>query len=85
MQVYSRLGVELDEVGESFYNEYIPPVIAHLAEIGVVTVSDGAKVSARPRAYFCSFVDLETHPCNHMRMAQRGKAFLWAPLSSFSS
>ena len=43
-QVYSRLGVELTEVGESFYNEYIPPVVAHLEQIGIATLSDGAKV-----------------------------------------
>ena len=28
-----------------FSSEYIPPVIAHLEQIGIVTESDGAKVS----------------------------------------
>ena len=43
-KVYSRLDVKLTEVGESFYNEYIPPVLNHLSQIGVVTASDGARV-----------------------------------------
>jgi len=47
-RVYSRLGVTLDEVGESFYNEYIPAVIAHLEEVGLVEDSDGAKVIFPP-------------------------------------
>ena len=41
--MYSRLDVRLTEVGESFYNEYIPPVVAHLEEIGLAKLSDGAK------------------------------------------
>jgi len=47
-KVYSRLNVELEEIGESFYNEYIPPVIAHLTEIGIATESGGAKVIFPP-------------------------------------
>jgi len=47
-KVYSRLQVELEEVGESFYNEYIPPVIRHLTEIGVAHDSDGAMVIFPP-------------------------------------
>ena len=31
---YSRLGPQLTEVGESFYNEYIPPVLEHLQQTG---------------------------------------------------
>ncbi len=38
-EVYSRLGVKLTEVGESFYNEYIHAVVAHLDEIGLVSDS----------------------------------------------
>ena len=38
-EVYSRLGVKLTEVGESFYNEYIHAVVAHLNEIGLVSDS----------------------------------------------
>ena len=33
-KVYGRLDVKLTEVGESFYNEYIPPVLDHLQQIG---------------------------------------------------
>ena len=43
-KIYSRLGVVLTEVGESYYNEYINPVVTHLEQIGLVTDSDGAKV-----------------------------------------
>jgi len=43
-KVYDRLEVTLSEVGESYYNEYIPPVLNHLEQIGVVTESDGARV-----------------------------------------
>jgi len=43
-KVYKRLDVVLTEVGESFYNEYIPAVIAHLEHLGSVVPSDGAKV-----------------------------------------
>ena len=34
----------LTEVGESFYNEYIPAVVSHLDQIGLVSDSGGAKV-----------------------------------------
>ena len=37
--------VDLNEMGESYYNEYIGPVVAHLEATGLVTDSDGAKVS----------------------------------------
>jgi len=46
-KIYARLGVssELHEVGESFYNPFIPPVVAHLDEIGQVKHdSSGAKL-----------------------------------------
>ena len=33
-KVYGRLEVKLTEVGESFYNEYIPPVLEHLQQTG---------------------------------------------------
>ena len=40
-KVYSRLGVELTEVGESYYNEYIAAVVAHLEQVpGLVSESD---------------------------------------------
>ena len=43
-KVYSRLGVQLTEVGESFYNEHIPAVLDHLEELGISKVQDGATV-----------------------------------------
>jgi len=46
-KVYTRLGVKLNEVGESFYNEYIAAVVAHLEEIGLVTESVDEKNPAR--------------------------------------
>ena len=45
---YSRLGPQLTEVGESFYNEYIPPVLEHLQQTGVTSDSDGALVIFPP-------------------------------------
>mmetsp|Transcript_8331 Transcript_8331/g.13990 ORF Transcript_8331/g.13990 Transcript_8331/m.13990 type:complete len:641 (-) Transcript_8331:266-2188(-) len=47
-KIYSRLEVSLHEVGESYYNEYIPAVVNHLEEIGLVSVSGGAKVIFPP-------------------------------------
>jgi arginyl-tRNA synthetase len=44
-KIYSRLDVTLTEVGESFYNEYIPPVVRHLEEVGLVQLSDGATIA----------------------------------------
>lgn len=43
-QVYSRLDVKVREVGESYYNEYIPGVVKHLEEIGLISVDGGAKL-----------------------------------------
>lgn len=43
-KVYDRLGVSLDEHGESFYNEMIPPAIDDLAAAGLVTKDDGADI-----------------------------------------
>ncbi|KAJ4832752.1 hypothetical protein Tsubulata_019794 [Turnera subulata] len=43
-QVYQRLGVQLEEKGESFYNPYIPGVIETLTSQGLVTESEGARV-----------------------------------------
>jgi len=39
-KIYSRLEVKLEEVGESFYNEYIPGVVRHLQEIGLAKNAD---------------------------------------------
>ena len=46
-KVYSRLDVVLHEKGESFYNEYIPAVIAHLGEIGMLTLKEEAGGTGR--------------------------------------
>lgn len=43
-QVYQRLGVHLEEKGESFYNPYIPGVIEALTNQGLVEESKGARV-----------------------------------------
>ncbi|TXG48925.1 hypothetical protein EZV62_024800 [Acer yangbiense] len=43
-KVYNRLGVELEEKGESFYNPYIPRVIEALTNQGLVEENDGARV-----------------------------------------
>jgi arginyl-tRNA synthetase len=42
--VYSRLGVKLEERGESFYNDMIPSVLEELRAAGVVDQSDGAEI-----------------------------------------
>lgn len=38
----------LHEIGESYYNEYIPAVITHLDELGLVSISGGAKTIFPP-------------------------------------
>nr|KYP61388.1 Arginyl-tRNA synthetase [Cajanus cajan] len=43
-KVYQRLGVQLEEKGESFYNPYIPGVLEKLDNLGLVEESDGARV-----------------------------------------
>ncbi|MBA0564508.1 hypothetical protein Golob_009446, partial [Gossypium lobatum] len=43
-KVYQRLGVHLEEKGESFYNPYIPGVIEGLTKQGLVEESQGARV-----------------------------------------
>jgi len=42
-QIYERLGVTIEERGESFYNEMIPSVVSKLTELGLVKDSEGAK------------------------------------------
>lgn len=42
--VYRRLGVRLEEKGESFYNPYIPGVLEELTKKGLVEDSEGARV-----------------------------------------
>ncbi|KAK1391262.1 Arginine--tRNA ligase [Heracleum sosnowskyi] len=43
-QVYERLGICLEEKGESFYNPYIPMVLDLLNEKGLVEENEGARV-----------------------------------------
>ncbi|CAJ1951542.1 unnamed protein product [Sphenostylis stenocarpa] len=43
-KVYQRLGVQLEEMGESFYNPYIPGVLEKLDNLGLIEESDGARV-----------------------------------------
>lgn len=43
-KVYERLGIQIEEKGESFYNPYIPSVIEGLTKQGLVEPSEGAQV-----------------------------------------
>jgi arginyl-tRNA synthetase len=42
--IYDRLGIKVEERGESFYNPLIPEVLRLLEEAGQIEESDGAKV-----------------------------------------
>jgi len=48
-KVYNRLDVTLEEKGESFYNEKIPPVITEFEQAGLISVEEGGAK--------CVFVD----------------------------
>ncbi|XP_074273742.1 arginine--tRNA ligase, chloroplastic/mitochondrial-like isoform X2 [Silene latifolia] len=43
-KVYKRLGVHLEEKGESFYNPFIPSVLEGLRNKGLIVESEGAQV-----------------------------------------
>ena len=43
-KLYARLGVALEERGESFYNARLPAVVDELQAAGILEDSDGAKV-----------------------------------------
>ncbi|KAL7155466.1 hypothetical protein ABFS83_03G077100 [Erythranthe nasuta] len=43
-RVYQRLGIQLEEKGESFYNPYIPGVLELLSKKGLIEESKGAQV-----------------------------------------
>ncbi|GFP95263.1 arginine--tRNA ligase [Phtheirospermum japonicum] len=43
-KVYQRLGVHLEEKGESFYNPFIPGALKLLSEKGLIEESEGARV-----------------------------------------
>lgn len=42
-EIYSMLNVHLIERGESFYNPYLPEIVADLEKQGLIQISDGAK------------------------------------------
>jgi len=42
-EIYQLLDVQIEERGESFYNPYLPEVVADLERKGLITVSEGAK------------------------------------------
>ena len=42
--LYDRLGISLEERGESYYNPFLAPLLAELQEAGVVEESEGAQV-----------------------------------------
>lgn len=43
-KVYDRLGVTLEEHGESFYNDMIPSTIDMLDKAGLISRDDGADI-----------------------------------------
>ena len=43
--IYQRLGVTIQERGESFYNPFLAPLVQELMASGVAVESEGAKVS----------------------------------------
>merc|ERR1712151_377110 len=42
-KIYSRLGISVEERGESFYNSMIPGLVKELRDRGMVEDSDGAQ------------------------------------------
>merc|ERR1712217_982183 len=48
-QIYGRLGITLEERGESFYNSLIPPLVEDLKARGIATESKGAQCIFTPR------------------------------------
>lgn len=51
--MYARLGVQLDERGESFYNPMLPGLVQELMEQGIAEESEGAKVIFVKVSYDC--------------------------------
>ncbi|TKY44583.1 Arginine--tRNA ligase [Spatholobus suberectus] len=43
-KVYQRLGVRLEAMGESFFNDLIPPTLEKLDKLGLIEESEGARV-----------------------------------------
>lgn len=48
-KIYSRLGVVLEERGESFYNSLIPPIVEELKDRGLCVESSGAMCIFTPK------------------------------------
>eukprot|EP01022_Parablepharisma_sp_SALTPOND_P017954 TRINITY_DN2920_c0_g1_i1.p2 TRINITY_DN2920_c0_g1~~TRINITY_DN2920_c0_g1_i1.p2 ORF type:complete len:621 (-),score=87.04 TRINITY_DN2920_c0_g1_i1:56-1918(-) len=48
-RIYDRLDIKIKEVGESFYNPFIPPTIKMLEDKGIVKIDKGAKVIFIPK------------------------------------
>lgn len=48
--IYDRLGVQIIERGESYYNPFLKPIVEELIAAGVAEVSEGAKVCLHPRS-----------------------------------
>ena len=42
-EIYNLLDVKIVERGESFYNSFLPEIVADLEKRGIITISDGAK------------------------------------------
>jgi arginyl-tRNA synthetase len=47
--IYSRLGITVQERGESFYNSMIAPIVKELEDRGICILSDGAKCIWTPK------------------------------------
>jgi len=48
-KIYNRLGINVHERGESYYNSLIPPLVEELKQRGLVKDSDGAMCMFTPR------------------------------------
>jgi arginyl-tRNA synthetase len=42
-EIYNLLDIKISERGESFYNPFLPEIVADLEKRGIITISDGAK------------------------------------------
>lgn len=48
-RIYERLEIKIEEVGESFYNPLLKPLIDELEQKGVLTLDNGAKCIFFPK------------------------------------
>jgi arginyl-tRNA synthetase len=56
-QIYDRLGIEVTEMGESFYEPYLAETVQELEDKGLVVIDDGAKC-----VYLEGFTNKEGEP-----------------------